>query len=157
MFPRMTGNPKSANFPWLFFGLTYGLSWTIWITFILSGERISGPGPALIVACSMPSLAGILLTCLTGDGAVRHDFWRRVIRFKLIGLRSYNNTHRSILSAVLLHFMFNSVYGIMGQEGQPLPLGFFTVNTVLMGTSAAAIIGLWGAKTMTSLRNAERT
>lgn len=87
MFPRMTGNPKSANFPWLFFGLTYGLSWTIWITFILSGERISGPGPALIVACSMPSLAGILLTCLTGDGAVRHDFWRRVIRFKLIGLR----------------------------------------------------------------------
>jgi uncharacterized protein len=267
----------STRFPWLFFGLTYGLSWAIWVPFTLSGKTVDSPVPALIVACSVPSLVGILLTHLTSDNIDRDDFWRRIVSFKLIGLRwfaviiclfpfllalglltdklfggilpplrgaeqtltqpavlllyiganiiggplgeelgwrgfaldrlqnkwnavvaslvlgimwaawhvplffvkgtpqqgmgfgtllfwlwslqvvslsvlttwVYNNTHRSILSAVFMHFMFNSTYGITEQDGQPLPLGVFAANTLIIVVAAVIVIGLWGSKAMT--------
>ncbi len=78
-----------ARFPWLFLGLTYGLSWAIWVPYILSGKTVNSPVPSLIIACSVPSLVGILLTHLTSDSAGRVDFWKRVVSFKLIGLRWY--------------------------------------------------------------------
>ena len=257
-------------------GLTYGLSWAIWVPFILSGKTVNSPVPSLIIACSVPSLVGILLTHLTSDSAGRVDFWKRVISFKLIGLRwyavilflfplllalglltnklfggslpplrgaertlmqpaalvlfiganiiggplgeelgwrgfaldrlqgkwnaliaslvlgiiwtawhfplfyikgtpqqgmgfgtflfwlwslqvvslsvlttwVYNNTHRSILSAVFMHFMFNSTYGIIQQDGQPIPPSTFTANTIIIAIAAVIVIGLWGGKTM---------
>ena len=269
--------PISARFPWLFFGLTYGLSWAIWVPYILSGKTVDSPVPALVMACSVPSLVGILLTHLTSDNADRNDFWKRVVSFKLIGLRwfaviiclfpfllalglladnlfggtlpplrgaaqtltrpaalmlfiganmiggplgeelgwrgfaldrlqnkwnalvaslilgiiwaawhlplffikgtpqqgmgfgtflfwlwslqvvslsvfttwVYNNTHRSILSAVFMHFMFNSTYGITQQDGLPLPPSTFAANTVIIAVAAVIVIGLWGYKTMT--------
>jgi len=79
--------PISARFPWVFLGLTYGLSWAIWVPFILSGKTVDGPVPALVMACSVPSLVGILLTHLSADNADKNDFWKRVVGFKLIGLR----------------------------------------------------------------------
>jgi uncharacterized protein len=270
----------SARFPWLFLGLTYGLSWAIWVPYILSGKTVDSPVPALVIACSMPSLVGILLTHLTSGSARRDDFWKRVVSFKLIGLKwctviiclfpfllvlglladkllggalpplggaeqtlsqpaalmlfiganmiggplgeelgwrgfaldrlqnkwnaliaslilgiiwtawhfplfyikgtpqqgmgfgtflfwlwslqvvslsvlttwVYNNTHRSILSAVLMHFMFNSTYGIIQQDGHPLPPGTFAANTVTIAIAAMIVIGLWGSKTMTTFR-----
>jgi uncharacterized protein len=81
--------PRDAKFPWLFLGLTYGLSWAIWVPYLLSGKTVNSPVPALIMACSVPSLVGILLTHLTSDGAGSVDFWKRVVSFKLIGLRWY--------------------------------------------------------------------
>ncbi|HAA03832.1 MAG TPA: CPBP family intramembrane metalloprotease domain-containing protein [Syntrophobacteraceae bacterium] len=270
--------PRSARFPWLFLGLTYGFSWAIWVPFILSGQTVNRPVPALIVACSMPSLVGILLTHFTTNRAGRADFWKRVVGYKLIGLKwyaviaclfpfllglglltdklfggtlpplrgaqqtltqpaalalyigvniiggplgeelgwrgfaldrlqnqwnalvaslilgivwtawhfplfyikgtpqqgmgfgtplfwfwslqvvslsvlttwVYNNTHRSILSAVFMHFMFNSTYGIIQQDGRPLPTGTFAANTVMLAIAAVMVVGLWGCKTMTS-------
>jgi membrane protease YdiL (CAAX protease family) len=271
----------SARFPWLFLGLTYGLSWAIWVPYILSGKTINSPVPALIIACSVPSMVGILLTHLISDSAGRNDFWRRVVSFKLIGLKwyavifclfplllalglladklfggalpplggaqqtliqpaalmffiganiiggplgeelgwrgfaldrfqnkwsalvaslilgiiwtawhfplfyikgtpqhgmglgtfvfwlwslqvislsvlttwVYNNTHRSILSAVLMHFMFNATYGIIQQDGHPLPLSTFTSNTVIIAIAAVTVTGLWGSKTMKRFRS----
>lgn len=267
----------SPRFPWLFFGLTYGLSWAIWVPCVLSGKTVDGPVPALIIACSVPSLVGILLTHLTSDGIDKADFWKRVVSFKLIGLRwlaviiclfpfllalglltdklfggelppllgaeqtlvqpaalmlfigeniiggplgeelgwrgfaldrlqnkwnalvaslilgiiwtawhsplffikgtpqqgmgfgtfvfwlwslqvvslsvlttwAYNNTHRSILSAVFIHFMFNSTYGIIQQDGQPLPLSTIAANTGIIAVAAVIVVGLWGSKTLT--------
>jgi membrane protease YdiL (CAAX protease family) len=267
----------SARFPWLFMGLTYGLSWAIWVPYILSGKTASGPVPALIIACSVPSLVGILLTHSTSDSAGRNDFWKRVVSFKLIGLKwyaviiclfpfllalglladklfggglpplggveqtlmqpaalmlfiganiiggplgeelgwrgfaldrlqnkwnalvaslilgiiwavwhfplffiqgtpqqgmgfgtflfwlwslqvvslsvlttwVYNNTQRSILSAVFMHFMLNSTYGITQQEGLPLPPSTLAANTLIIAAAAVMVVGLWGSKTMT--------
>jgi uncharacterized protein len=268
---------SSDRFPWLFLGLTYGLSWAIWAPFILSGRTVTGPVPALIFACSVPSLVGILLILLTSDRAGRSDFWKRVVDFKLIGLKwyaviiclfpfllvlgipadmlfggafpplqgarqtltqpavlllfiganiiggplgeelgwrgfaldrlqnrwsaltaslilgivwaiwhfplfyikgtpqqgmgfgtflfwlwclqvvslsvlttwVYNNTHRSILSAVLMHFMFNATYGIIRQDGHPLQPGTFAADTAVVVIAAVIVISLWGSKTMT--------
>ncbi len=60
----------------------------------------------------------------------------------------YNNTHRSILSAVFMHFMFNSTYGIIQQDGLPLPLSTFAANTGIIAVAVVIVIGLWGSKTM---------
>jgi len=277
MMAQRPSTPISARFPWLFLGLTYGLSWAIWVPCILSGKTADSPVPALIIACSVPSLVGILLTHLTSDNADRNDFWKRVVSFKLIGLRwfaviiglfpfllvlglladnlfggalpplrgaaqtltrpaalmlyiganiiggplgeelgwrgfaldhlqnkwnalvaslilgiiwaawhfplffikgtpqegmgfgtflfwlwslqvvslsvfttwVYNNTQRSILSAVFMHFMFNSTYGITQQDGLPLPPSTFAANPVIIAVAAVIVIGLWGSKTMT--------
>lgn len=266
----------SARFPWLFLGLTYGLSWAIWVPYLLSGKTADSPVPALIIACSVPSLVGILLTHLTSDSAGKGDFWKRIVSFKLIGLRwfaviiclfpfllalglltdelfggdlpplrgaeqtlrypsalmlyiganmiggpigeelgwrgfaldrlqekwnalaaslilgilwaawhlplffikgtpqqgmgfgtplfwfwscqvmslsvlttwVYNNTHRSILSAVFMHFMFNSTYGIIQQDGQPLPPNTFAANTVIIFLATVLVIGWWGYQTL---------
>jgi membrane protease YdiL (CAAX protease family) len=260
----------NVRFPWLFLGLTYGLSWVIWVPYIISGKTVNSPVPALIFACSVPSLVGILLTYFTLDGVGRDNFWKRVVSFKLIGLKwciviiclfpfllslglladklfggvfpplggvqqtltqpaalmlfiganiiggplgeelgwrgfaldrlqnkwnaliaslilgiiwtawhfplfyikgtpqqgmgfgtflfwlwslqvvslsvlitwVYNNTHRSILSAVLMHFMFNSTYGIIQQDGHPLPLSTFAANTAIIAIAAVIVIGL---------------
>jgi membrane protease YdiL (CAAX protease family) len=267
----------SARFPWLFMALTYGLSWAIWVSFILSGKTVNSPAPALIIACSVPSLVGILLTHVTSDKSGRDDFWKRVVSFKLIGLKwyaviiclfpfllalglltdqlfggtlpplggaeqtimqpaalmlfiganiiggplgeelgwrgfaldllqnkwnaliaslilgiiwaawhfplffikgtpqqgmgfgtflfwlwclqvvclsvlttwVYNNTHRSILSAVFMHFMFNATYGIIQQDGHPVATSTFAANTVIIAIAAVIVVGLWGFKTMT--------
>ena len=275
---RGQSNFMSAKFPWLFFGMTYGLSWCIWIPYILFGKAVDGPAPALVIACSIPSLVGILLTHLTSDNIHRRDFWKRVVSFKLIGsgwfvvivclfpfllclglltdkllggaspplgeaeqtlaqpaalllyiganliggplgeelgwrgfaldrLQNkwnalvaslilgiiwatwhlplffikgtpqqgmgfgtfpfwlwclqvaclsvlttwvYNNTHRSILSAVLLHFMFNSTYGFIQQGGRPLPQSTFATNAGIIAAVAVIVIGVWGASLLPS-------
>jgi uncharacterized protein len=267
----------NTKFPWLFFGLTYGLSWAIWVPFAISGYKVDRPIPALIAACSMPSLVGILLTHLTSNNRDKADFWKRVISFKLIGpgwftviiclfpfllalglltnmlfegalppfqnaqqtlLRPaalilylganiiggplgeelgwrglaldrlqnqwnallaslilgiiwavwhlplffikgtpqqamgfgtflfwlwslqvislsvlttwvYNNTHRSILSAVFMHFMFNATYGIIQQDGKLMSISLFTANSLIIAASAVIVTSLWGSKTMT--------
>jgi len=272
-----SSTPMGTGFPWLFFGLTYGLSWAIWVPYMLTGKPVDGPVPALVIACSVPSLVGIILTCAASDNTGRNDFWTRVVSFKLIRLRwfavliclfpfllalglltgklfggalpplrgaeqiltqpaalmlyiganfiggplgeelgwrgfaldrlqnrwsalvaslilgiiwaawhlplfyiqgtpqqgmgfgtflfwlwslqvvslsilttwVYNNTHRSILSAVFMHFMFNATYGIIEQAGQPLPSGIFAANTLIIAVAAMIVVGLWGYKTLT--------
>ena len=67
----------------------------------------------------------------------------------------YNNTHRSIFSAILMHFMINATYGIIQQDRCPLPLSAFAAYTATIAIAAVIVTGLWGAKTMT-LRGAGR-
>jgi membrane protease YdiL (CAAX protease family) len=61
----------------------------------------------------------------------------------------YNNTRRSILSAVLLHFFqnlsFNLVFGLHGA----LPTGYWALLVGTLGLLAAAIVAGWGASTLT--------
>ena len=262
-----------AGFPWLFMGLTFGLSWPIMIAYILSGTTAQGATPALTIACSAPSLVGILLTYFTSDRAGWADFWKRVVSFKLIGLKwfaviiclypcllvlglladklfggafpplggaqqmllhpaalllivgrgmmiggplseelgwrgfaldrlqnrwnaltaslllgivwavwhlplfyikgndhtamsfwlfslyvvslsvlmtwVYNNTQRSILSAILMHFMVNETYTFMAPDGPPLASSAFAAVTVMIVIAALVVVGRWGFKTLT--------
>jgi H+/Cl- antiporter ClcA len=61
----------------------------------------------------------------------------------------YNNTGRSILSAVLLHFLQSlSLDLVSGLHGAP-PTGYFPLVAALLGLLAAAVATGWGAKRLT--------
>ncbi len=47
-----------------------------------------------------------------------------------------------------MHFMFNSTYGIIQQDGQPIPSSTFAANTIIIALTAGIVISLWGCKTM---------
>jgi hypothetical protein len=84
-----------------------------------------------------------------GFGTLLFWFWcLQVGALSVLSTWVYNNTHRSILSAVFIHFMFNSTYGIIQQDGQPLPPTTFAANTVIISVAAMFVIGLWGYKTL---------
>jgi CAAX protease family protein len=73
-----------ASFPWLFFAITFGLSWLLWIPFVVSGREVSLF--AIAGGAFAPTFVGILLTSLRGN---RRDFWMRVVSFRQIGGRWY--------------------------------------------------------------------
>jgi membrane protease YdiL (CAAX protease family) len=61
----------------------------------------------------------------------------------------YNNTGRSILSAILLHFMVNLCLDLLvGLQGA-LPTGFSAVYTGILILLDLLIVAVWGAKTLT--------
>lgn len=81
-----TGSTSNlARFPWLFLVLTYGFSWLFWIPITLSGKKVALP--LIAIGGFSPSFFGILMTYLATDKASRHDFWRRVISYRLISIR----------------------------------------------------------------------
>lgn len=61
----------------------------------------------------------------------------------------YNNTQRSILSAVLLHFFQNSSLNLVSGLHGALPTGYWALFAVTLGLVGAAVIGVWGASTLT--------
>lgn len=89
---------------WIFFALTYFLTWIYWIPLAASGQDVMA-GPlmiALVLGGFGPSIAGIIMTYRTQDKEGRRDFWRRSINFRQIGGRWY---------AVIL-LIFPLVYGL---------------------------------------------
>jgi membrane protease YdiL (CAAX protease family) len=100
--------PTSAGtkirFVWIFFALTYILTWIFWIPLALSGQDVMA-GPlmiALVLGGFGPSIAGIIMTYRTQDREGRRDFWRRSINFRQIGGIWY----------VVILLIFPIVYGI---------------------------------------------
>jgi membrane protease YdiL (CAAX protease family) len=57
----------------------------------------------------------------------------------------YNSTGRSILSAILLHFMHNSTQNII----MPLSDRTFLFSDLLLVLAAIVVLFTWGAKTLT--------
>ncbi|HUZ17838.1 MAG TPA: CPBP family intramembrane glutamate endopeptidase, partial [Spirochaetia bacterium] len=74
----------AASFPWLFFAVTFGLSWVLWVPFVVSGREVSLF--AIAGGAFAPTFAGIFLISLRGN---RRDFWNRVVSFRRIGGRWY--------------------------------------------------------------------
>ena len=100
--PTTAGTKKRTI--WIFFALTYFLTWIFWIPLALSGQDVMA-GPlmiALLLGGFGPSIAGIIMTYRTQDREGRRDFWRRSINFRQIGAGWY---------AVIL-LIFPLVYGL---------------------------------------------
>jgi membrane protease YdiL (CAAX protease family) len=57
----------------------------------------------------------------------------------------YNNTRRSILAAILLHFMSNSTLNLL----LPISARTFLLSTILLVVAAIVVVMTWGAKTLT--------
>ena len=102
---RMAGAAQTKKkYIWIFFALTYFLTWVFWVPLALSGQDVR-VGPlmiALVLGGFGPSIAGIIMTYRTQDREGRRDFWKRSINFKQIGAAWY---------AVIL-LIFPLVYGL---------------------------------------------
>jgi membrane protease YdiL (CAAX protease family) len=78
------GGGIGTSFPWLFFVLTFGLSWALWLPFVVSGREVSLF--AIAGGAFAPTVSGILLAWLCGNS---RDFWKRVVSFRSIGGKWY--------------------------------------------------------------------
>lgn len=60
----------------------------------------------------------------------------------------YNNTRRSTLSAILVHFLYNLAYTIVSGVGHAVPEQIEATRAALHIVVAAAIVLVWGPETM---------
>ena len=77
------------------------------------------------------------------------DFWLflvSLVSLAVIITWVYNHTQRSVLAAMLLHFLFNTTFALLSVSGQVIP-----VRALFFGTSlqvlVALIVGIWQTKT----------
>ena len=61
----------------------------------------------------------------------------------------HNNNQRSILAAILIHFMSNATFTLIAQLGNALPLRTEIVRTAITVALAVIIVVVWGSRTMT--------
>ena len=81
-----------SGIPWLFVGLTYGISWVLWILVILSGQDAKGSWlfvPYILGGFS-PSLVGVFLVYRTRPTGERPLFWKSLVAFRRISWRWYS-------------------------------------------------------------------
>jgi len=146
-----------AKVPWLFFILTYSFSWLFWIPIALSGKKVALP--LIAIGAFSPSLFGILMTHLTTDKVNRHDFWRRVISFRLIRIRWYIVIVLLFPLIMTTTFLLETLLGgaLPPLEGaiqtltQPIPLLVFII-TMLIGGPLIEELG-WRGFALDRLQN----
>jgi membrane protease YdiL (CAAX protease family) len=61
---------------------------------------------------------------------------------------AFNNNQRSILSAILIHFMSNATFTLIAQLGNTLPLRTEIIRTVITVSLAAIIVVIWSPRTI---------
>lgn len=129
--------------PWLFFTLTYGLSWLFWIPAALSG-RAEPELPVLVLhylGGLMLPLVAVGLVYLSRDRQVRLDYWQRVIDFRCIGAKWYAIILLTVplltTLAALLDLLLGGVGGGIEAAVRSLPHPLmiipFAVFTLLFG------------------------
>jgi membrane protease YdiL (CAAX protease family) len=64
----------------------------------------------------------------------------------------YNNTRRSILSAILLHFVQNFTLDLISGLHGALPTGYWALFAATLSLVALAIVAGWGSKTLANRR-----
>ena len=82
----MTQKSIKLSSPWIYFLITFGISWLFWVPAALLPMGIDHPLVAVlrILGGFGPPVAGIFLTYRTTDRDGQRDFWRRAIDFKRI-------------------------------------------------------------------------
>ena len=89
-----------------------------------------------------------------GFGTTQFWLWSiQVMALSVIFTWVYNNTARSTLSAVLLHFMDNTTFSLLTDLGESLPLQTEIIRTSLYVLVAVFVVVGWGAKTMIRSQN----
>lgn len=79
----------SPGNPWLFFGVTYAITWSSWLAAIALGvsfESVTGLA-LLLLGLLGPGVAGIGFVYLVYDERGRSDFWNRLVQVRRIGAR----------------------------------------------------------------------
>ena len=126
-------NTRRRVSPWLFFGLTYGLSWLLWFPAALSGRNVTRPPWAIAYAlgAAVPSIMGIILTYVSEDREGRRDFWRRTFDLRRIRPGAY----------AFIALVFPVVYGTAALVDR-LTGGSGAGFAVLRPVNLAALVGM---------------
>ncbi len=77
--------------PWLFFAVTFALTWLFWLVAAGLGLGMDSAAGGLLLALGImgPMVSGIGFTYLTRDQAGRRDYWKRITDFKRFGFVWY--------------------------------------------------------------------
>jgi membrane protease YdiL (CAAX protease family) len=115
---EMSMPPSKGSRPWVFFALTYGVSWFFWIPATLVGQGVSTSPVALLLYLGGlgPPLAGIILTYLTRGKEGRRDYWQRVIEFRRISVGWYAVILLSIPVLTFLAILLDLLTGGSGAQ-----------------------------------------
>jgi uncharacterized protein len=78
-----------ATSPWLFFAVTFAITWTCWLSAVVLGHHMNSAAGVLLLLLGLtgPGVAGIGFVYLAYDEAGRADFWSRVVGVRRIGPR----------------------------------------------------------------------
>jgi uncharacterized protein len=76
---------------WLFVGLTYGISWVMWILVALSGRDAKGSWLFVpyVLGGFGPSAVGVLLLYRTRPAGERRSFWKSLVDFRRLSWQWY--------------------------------------------------------------------
>lgn len=80
---------RVAGVPWLFFGVTYAITWGFWGAAIALGVRFDSVAgfALLLLGLTGPGVAGVGFVYAAGDARGRADFWDRLTQVRRIGGR----------------------------------------------------------------------
>jgi uncharacterized protein len=87
--PTIGNTSLSVGDPWLFFAVTFVLTWSFWLLTIALGLSFSSGTGVLLLLLGLlgPGIAGIGFVYLVYDERGRTDFWDRVKGIRRIGIR----------------------------------------------------------------------
>lgn len=88
--PRTIGSTSvSVGNPWVFFGVTFAITWACWLSAIALDVRFDSTTGLVLLLLGLtgPGAAGIGFVYLVYDDRGRTDFWRRVREVRRIGAR----------------------------------------------------------------------
>lgn len=87
--PKIGNNFVSIGNPWVFFGVTFAITWGFWLLSILLGFRGDSTGGFLLGALGLagPGVAGVAFVYLVYDEPGRNDFWNRLTQVGRIRAR----------------------------------------------------------------------
>ena len=111
---------------WLYFILTFALSWAAWFTAIVFDlTSTTFPGILLyILGGCVPSIIGVILLYRLAPPSERKDFWKRVVSFRNIQPGWYGVILLGVPGTTVLAILLNSLTG----GSQP---GYAAVNRIL--------------------------
>lgn len=87
--PTIGNTSVSAGDPWMFFGVTFAVTWGCWLTAIVLGVRFDSAAGLVLLLLGLtgPGAAGIGFVYLVYDERGRTDFWNRVRQVRRVGGR----------------------------------------------------------------------
>lgn len=87
--PTIGNTSLSAGNPWLFFGVTYAITWGCWLAAIVFGVSFDSAAGLVLLLVGLigPGAAGIGFVYLVYDERGRTDFWNRIKQVRRIGVR----------------------------------------------------------------------
>jgi len=144
-----TTGPMARRTPWLFFVLTFALSWAVWIPTAVAQRPASRA--FLTLGAFAPSLVGIALVTWMSTGEQRVDFWKRIVDWRAISSGWYATIILIFPAIMAAGFVVTALTGgpfpplksAAGVLGHPaLLLGF--VVTMFVGGPLAEELGWRG-------------